>query len=420
MASKIDTFLVFDGTPQQNEAAPPLIFCSKTFSDESRHFAENQAGIFLTLIKFAKFFTNEATVDYTLTDKHEIAIMELQDNIWLSISKLNNGSPNRQLLLAILKSCKRLYQLFFKKPERDPKTGHVTRKSAKMMKSSFEQILLAISHTNLTFVHLFDSYFQLQPPKDVQSEIEQIVSYIKAKGAPIQNIAIMHSRNFLYSNFPIDVTQTLAFALQMKFPYLFPRVLMKDEVHLYWIIGLSRSEDGPINVYAPPILYNNESYPFVGLKYKKYKIFLSLKSNIVPTPEILNKIPPTIKPLKALFNKLNIETKKGKIQDPFIVIESYPTMRKLSLVNQKISDAQIPAAETDIIRGHTYAHILTGNNITVSYTGSAGYFMYFNIADGYEHVILTKTDAFNISRSLRAAQNLLNSTKINHIQIWKK
>ena len=420
MASKIDTFLVFDGTPQQNEAAPPLIFCSKTFSDETRHFAENQAGIFLTLIKFAKFFTADATVDYALTDKHEIAILELEDNIWLSISKLNNGTPNRQLLLAILQSCKRLYQVFFKKPERDPKTGQVTRKSAKMMKSSFEQILLAISHTNLTFIHLFDSYFQVTPPNDVVSEIDEIVSSLQKKNSPIQQIAIMHSRNFIYSNFPIDVTQTLAFALQMKFPYIFPRVLTKDEEHLYWIIGLSRAEDGPINVYAPPILYNNESYPFVGLKYKKYKIFLSLKSNIVPTPEILNTIPPTIKPLKALFHKLNIETKKGRIQDPFIVIESYPTMKKLSLVNQKISDAQIPAAETDIIRCHSYAHILTGNNITVAYPGSAGYFTYFNIADGYEHVILTKTDSNNISTSLKAAQILLNSTKINHIQIWKK
>ena len=419
MATNIECFLVFDGAPSKEEGGPATIFYSKTSSEEAKHFSENQAGIFLTLIKFAKFFTGNVPADYALTQKHEIALMSLHDNIWLSVTKANKGHPNRELLIAILSSCKRLFQLFFRMPERD-NSGQVTRKSARMMKSSFEQIVLAVSQTNLTFIHLFDSYFQLSPPREIKGEIESIVETIKEMDTPIHNIAIMHSRSFLFSNFPSSVTQTLAFSLQMKFPYLFPRVLMKDDEHLYWIIGLSRSEKGPINVYAPPILFNGETYPLIALKYKKYKIIISLKQNTVPTPEILNTIPGIIKPLRSMFNRVQIESTKSNIQEPFIIIENKQKKKSLYLINQKISDASIPIAEEDIIRGYHFAHMIGKSNTTVGFTGATGYFMYYNNTVDLDRVVLTKTGTLDITESLEKAKLLQDPQNVQTIKIIPK
>lgn len=418
MASLIECFLVFDGRPQKTELSAPPLFFVRTESEESKHFAENQAGIFLTLIKFAKFFTNKIPVDYALTNHHEIAIVELCDNIWISISKKNLGTPNRHLLYAIANCCIRLYNLFFPKPVRDD-TGNVSRRSAKLLNSSFAQIIQAISYTNLTFIHLFDSFFQADPPPNIKLEFNQIASQILSADSPIVHLAVMHSRNFIYSTFPTDIANTIAVSLQTKFPYLFPRVLIKDEEHLYWIIGLSRSDKGPMNVYAPPLLIDNEQYPLVALRYKKFKILMTIKPQIVPTPEVFLQIPPRLKNLKQLLNKLRIETTKCLIDYPFIVISSNTEQRQLSLFNKRISDASIPIAEQDIIRGHFFSHLI-GNFSTVGFLGRLGYFMHYIRDNQREKMTYVKCSASELSKQISFAKEIADEVNTPHLTFTLK
>ncbi|EAY08333.1 hypothetical protein TVAG_352550 [Trichomonas vaginalis G3] len=229
----------------------------------------------------------------------------------------------------------------------------------------------------------------------------------------------MHSRNFIYSTFPQDIANTLAVSLQMKFPYLFPRVLIKDEEHLYWIIGLSRSEKGPINLYAPPLLIEDEQYPLVALRFKKFKILMTIKPLIVPTPDVFNQIPPRLKFLKQFFTRLKIETTKVSIDNPFIIISSNAEKQQLNLFNKKISDASIPIAEQDIIRGHYIAHLLS-NISRIGFIGNLGYFLYYEKDKEKEHITYVKCDHENVSSAIDYVKWMADDSNMPHTSVSLK
>jgi len=415
-SSPIQSFLVFDGYTSKEEGAEPVLFFAKHFSVTPPHYAVNQAGIFLTLLKFSHFFNREQPMEYALTDKNETSILELHDNIWMTITQAYSKTTNRHLLHEILVCCKKIYNLFFPLPQRD-KYGKVTKNSCRSINSVFEMILMAITKTNLTFIHLFDSFFQLDPKKEIMDPLTPIINEILNQNSPISHIAIMHSRNFLYSNFPVEVTRTLAICLHIKLPYLFPQVLAKDDERLYWIIGLSRSESGPLNVYAPPIVVNGEQLPLVALRFKKIRIILSLKKDLVPTPELLHGIPRILKPLKFHFNNLIVESVYGRFNGSYIVIINDKSKRMLQLSNQRISDATIPIAESNIIMAYLFARQV-GPSSQVAFTGTVNHFIFFN-TNYYEKevIVLCKTETREISKSLSIIGNLLEPANIQMFKI---
>ena len=415
-SSPIRSFLVFDGFTSKDEGFEPTILYEMQSNPVPSYFSVNQVGIFITLIKFSQFFSKNIPLEYTLTDKNETSLMELHDNVWMSISQNPSNSSNFHLLREILLSCKKIYNLFFSLPQRG-KDGLITRNSKKTLNSVFEMILSALIKTNLTFIHLFDSFFQIDPKPDIIKKLFPLIDSLIKYQSPISNIAIMHSRHFIYSNFPIDITKTLAICLNINLPYLFPQVLAKDEEHLYWIIGLSRSESGLINVYAPPILVNNEYYPFIALRFKKIRILISLKPNIVPTPEVLNTIPRYLKPLKIYLNNLKIESNYGKFDGSYILLKHNKEKRMLFLSNQKISDTTIPLAESNIIMCYTFSKNF-GKFAEIAFTGNSNYFiLYLPNINNEEIILFCKTEIKEISNSINIIKELLINNNINSLKI---
>jgi hypothetical protein len=119
----------------------------------------------------------------------------------------------------------------------------------------------------------------------------------------IAHLAVLHFRYFVYSSFPQDVSRTLSMAIRMKFAYLFPSPLAKQDEHMYWIIGLSRCSQGRVQLYLQPICSDGSRSPFVALRMPKWRIFIALKHNTSVTLELLQQLPGQLGGLIHFFKR---------------------------------------------------------------------------------------------------------------------
>jgi hypothetical protein len=312
--AKLQSFIVFDGVIPPGEGSQPMVYFARCPEGADGHFAVNLAGVFITFCKFCTHFTKASPCDYVATRTHEFALLELCDDIWMVVQREVSASPNRNLLLSMLHSCKSIYELFFQLPQRIAGTGQLTRRSIALLSTAFEMIVNSVTWTDLAFIQLFDSFLQLRPNADFSSSLERIVCAITSNTAvPIAHVAVLHSRYFLHSTFPLEVSRAISIAMSIKFPYLFPHVLAKQEARMYWIIGLSRGANGAMTLHAPPIKLRGELYPLVALRMLKLRIVIALRPNCLITPEVLELIPPLLAPLRHTL-RARASTRAGEDQ----------------------------------------------------------------------------------------------------------
>ena len=199
----LSCFLLFDGNMPAEGSEPAVlhtIFIDKKDKGETRKaptnseensenshsnntvksnpfFIVNQVGLFLTFLKFSTRFSQDAPCDYIRTDKHEIVILELENQVWMSIQRETplTELSNRNSLHSMLRSCKNIYQLFFNPPKRDPETNLITPLSINHLKSAFNMIINSMAWADLGFIHLFESFFQLTPDKTFSFAINHML-----------------------------------------------------------------------------------------------------------------------------------------------------------------------------------------------------------------------------------------------------
>ena len=111
-SSSVHTFLVFDAFSMKPDGSDPVVFYSYPQSGQSQHFAVNQAGLLITFVKFCKRFRPTRDCDYILTRSRETALLELSDEIWISVSRDVADAPGRYYLISILQTYRRIYELF--------------------------------------------------------------------------------------------------------------------------------------------------------------------------------------------------------------------------------------------------------------------------------------------------------------------
>lgn len=378
-------------------------------------FIVNQVGLLLTFLKFSTRFSQDAPCDYIRTDKHEIVILELENQVWMSIQRETplTELSNRNSLHSMLRSCKNIYQLFFNPPKRDPETNLVTPLSINHLKSAFDMIIHSMAWADLGFIHLFESFFQLTPDKAFSFALNPIINEFSST-LPISHMAIMYSRYFIFHTFPTDVARTLSICLRVKLPYLFPRILAKDEERLYWIIGLSVTERNTLSIYPPPLFINGKQYPLIALRKKKLRFLFTLKDNVAPTPELLSSITPHLKPLVKLCDRLKLETKGNRNASPYIVLRNHPLEKNLSLTHEKLSDATIVFAEKTISQAHLFATSYAKKSI-ICYPGNPaylGYYVYFKKRQSEESVVMCQSETKEVTTALHVSHELLNSRNV--------
>jgi hypothetical protein len=200
-AANLQSFIVFDGFCEHEDTSAPTVYFSRCPPDADPHFAVLQAGILLALQNFCTHFSPDSPFDYIATDTHETAVLELSGNIFMAVQRQVSSSPNRNLLLSILRSFKSIYELFFCEYRRDPSTNHLTPLAQGTLRSAFERIVDCTKWTDLAFVQLFDAFLQLRPSSLIRAFAEEAQVLRRSLTNPIAHVAVLHSRYFVYSSF---------------------------------------------------------------------------------------------------------------------------------------------------------------------------------------------------------------------------
>jgi hypothetical protein len=401
-AANLQSFIVFDGFCEHGEGSSPTVYFSRCPPNAGQHFAVLQAGILLTLRDFCTHFSPQSTFDYMATDTHETAVLELSSNIFMAVQRRVSSSPNRNLLLSILRSFRSIYELFFCEYRRDPVTNHLTPLAHRVIRSAFERIVDCTKWTDLAFVQLFDAFLQI-PPDPLLDAFKREAQDLQ--GNPrnqITHLAVLHSRYFVYSSFPQDVSRTLSIAIRMKFAYLFPSPLAKQDERMYWIIGLSRPSRLGVQVYAPPIHLDGVKHPLVALRMRKWRIFIGLNNGACVTPELLQKLPAQLGALTRLFALAPspaVVGETGAKAKSYIVLQNERPEKRLMLRHEKLADPVIPIAENTIFLAQWFATTI-GPSSAVAFRAPYGFSVYFKEEPDRETVVMVKTESTEVSAAI--------------------
>ena len=372
---ELPTFILFDAKIKKNEGfVTPVFYYEPKSVFENTQFPNNFAGLLLTFIQLTRKFNENEPCNYIRTEKHEISLLELSNDVWFAFCREYTDEHNLNILQSTLLTCRNIYNLFFEPPKRDA-NDDISRFSIYHLKSGFEMIVSSITWGKRAFVHLFNSYFQSPLSESIHSMFQSLISDIEISHKYIQYLLIMQSKDVIYSTFPTDVTRTLTICFSLKLSYLFPKIIEKEEKKLYWIIGPCL-QGKHIEIYAPPITIDNEQYPIVALKMKKIKFILALKSNVVPTPYLLQKIPRQIHHLVFYSSRITVQHYPGKWIEPYVIVENIPRIHMISINHANLSDLTIVEAENAIFKSHLLADNYSSKNSCILYPENKEYTVY--------------------------------------------
>jgi hypothetical protein len=415
--SNLESFVVFDGWVPPGVGSEPNVIFAKHPESWDNNYLLNHAGTIHTFGQFSFRYFHECRCDYIATNIHEYGILELSNNVWMVVQRQIAKTSSRNLLLSILRTFKAMYELFAPPPTRDLDPGPVTSSSAQRISQYFDMIVRTFDWTDLAFVNLFESAFQLRPSDQITARLAAYVSDLQRhREIPIAHVAILHSRHFLYYTFPTDVARTLSICVRRKFKLLFPLTLAKQDTRLYWIIGLSSSPFGGETLFTPPILIGGQSHALVALREQKLRFFIALKPQSLISPEMLKLIPKALAPLRKYIAELTVTTTKGAKSGPYVVVKNFPQQKALEVSREKLSDHVIPLAENAIFMAHTFGKDV-GRHGTVAVPVSAEFSVYFREDQRQELVVLRRNEGGGVSELIQKAQELERPENISTIEI---
>jgi hypothetical protein len=403
-STNLESFLVFDTVMGTDELAEPVILFSYCPSEQRLHQTVNLAGIFLALRTFASFFAGSVPCDYMATNVHEYALLELSNGVWMSLQRFVTGFSNRNLLLSILQSCQSIYRLLFPAITRDS-TGFVSPQSKAEIHAVFSMLVSSISWNDLAFIHLFDSFFQLPLENDLSQGLCQVVHNLLNAHPSLSDIAIMHSRYFVFWTFPTEIARTLSMCIHMKLRYLFPKPVAKQSNRMYWIIGMSLSPTGNVSIYAPPISVDGQRFPLIALRVGKLRFIMTLKPDSVPTVPLLNSIPALLNPLRRHFRGFNPEPPRPWKMGSYLMLKNQNAEHRLVLKHDQLGEAAIPVAEASIFMAHLFGS--TGaKQVEIAFPGQLEFSVYLRRNVVEETVVLCRSEEGGVTGTVKKCKAL--------------
>ena len=422
MQNDIYSFFIYESRVYEIEMSEPIIYFSYTKKEQNMNFAMNQAGLFVTYVAFCKVFNKNQPCDYVQTNKYETELLELWDNIWMSITRKFKNISHHLFLKSILQYYKRVFHLFFPKLVRNQKNGDLTPESCKNIKIAFDFLLNSAYNPNMIIPILFNSAkIVVLPFGNFSASFENTIKAIlNTPGSPLQYLAIMYDDHYLFSNFPPDVFQTLALSIVFKFGYLKLLSSEKDKNDLFFEIGLRKLKNDDIKVYSPEIYINGKNHHLSVLKIgstESFRFIIALKESISPTVDVLNSLPIFIRPLHYFLDSLHIGPRKIKNKIPYLQIYNNHNKKCLYYSTKKISTQFLPSAHQLIINGILFTHStqinLLSNYVSIFIPSSSRFFMLCKSDQISESVVVIKTESKKISKIIEDCKSFNNPMNTN-------
>ena len=407
-SSSVHTFLVFDAFSMKPDGSDPVVFYSYPQSGQSQHFAVNQAGLLITFVKFCKRFRPTRDCDYILTRSRETALLELSDEIWISVSRDVVDAPGRYYLISILQTYRRIYELFFEKPVRDKVTKVVLPRMRRRLADAFDMIIRGVNNApsrERIVDYLYNSFYHFELDPMFLCKLSIKVNELFRK-CPLEHLAIVYSNHHLFSTFPSDVFKTLLLAIRMKLGYLFPAPRSGQTRGWRWMIGLSYEGD-VLNVYAPPIRINGKPYPLIMLKQDKIKIIVALKGEVPLLPVDMFNLVEELDVVMKFFgiDRFKETTVKGTAKGRYLCLKNEPKKSTLSISKYKVSDQLVDDLAMAVMRANyymrNYVHVST-----LAFPLKQEMYLLYATSDADETISIVKPKSMKLTQAVATSAQL--------------
>jgi len=188
-------------------------------------------------VKFCKRFKPSDDCDYIVTDRHETALHEFGNDIWMSVTRSRGRESARDSLRCMLERLRMVYGLLFSAPVRDAATGQVDAASRSRLHMAFEMLIGSAERVMEGVDDLLKHQPHVALDPDFLSGLSVQISDMFRSG-PFAYMSLLYSNLCVISTFPSEVTRALALALRMKLRYLFPRPRKGRGKGVRWMIGI--------------------------------------------------------------------------------------------------------------------------------------------------------------------------------------
>jgi len=407
----LHSFLIFNVKPPKKEGALPTIYWYFSNEDHSNEYKLTQVGLIITFVGFCRKFKPSHDCDYIFTSFHEIAILRLYGDIWMSVSIESKKSFNRNLLHSILRHCRSMFSHFWVYlPEivLENETPPSEQLIVSQLNDSFRYIVNSIDWTQLDFLYIFNSYM-CQSITGGSHILEEICARLLIHHKDeLKDIAILFRKHrVVHTTFSATVTRALAFGMRKNFEYLFLHGPRADKDALTWIIGLYTDTNGILSIYQPYINIGGIPHLLVAFKLRHFRIVLTLDPTMIITGESLQKIPLYLRELKD-FLKIQQPQKLMKgIPVPFAYTGDQQSRQQLHFHCNQIDARSRHAVDINIIRADMVANQYDPET-SIAFPGILGYYVFVkkSTQQGNEKVVVFRSPIMNASESLKIRKKI--------------
>lgn len=424
MESLLASFLVFDSIPPSAEGSDPAIYWYYSPTPRTKFDELNEAGLLITFIRFTVRFDESTGCDYVKTSKHEYAMLELLDNIWMAVALKSRSTTNRCFLHSILEYCRMLFSCFWvplpklnpgcQKPDLKVAISHIPE--------AFPFIINAIDWTRLDSTYLFNSCLIQPIPFDQKEELARLCSNLLNQHPNVfDNIAILyHKKKTIFSTFSPIITKALSFSMKKKFKHLFlhnPTMLPSG---FSWIIGLYINNSGLSSIYQPCMFYDGKLHYLIAFRYNDYKIVLSQPDSIDDDEVVMKAIPKFLAPIRQFLSHLFIPTLNDSVPIPFAISTNHLEKNHLIFHSKHIDAASRPIVDENVIILYNFMMTSYSGLKRCSFPVNNSFSVLAKKDSRVEYVVFFQSDEKLLSQRSKIANIIIGSTKGKNVETPKR
>ncbi|EAY14136.1 hypothetical protein TVAG_351840 [Trichomonas vaginalis G3] len=362
-SSPLSSFFVFSSElPEEGETVKVFYYYPECKTQEDINNRDLETGISSTFVFFANRFNPDNPCDYIFTGKREIGLLEIGNGIFFNVSIKSTTGTKRILLNQILKTCLLMLNYVAGPLTLENDNKSVSKEWISRLQTTMPHIIKIINWKDPVFELLWDSFVPSQTHLNSKQSVQDEQIRETMKKYPFIESVIFTWRDKIITMHGIEpqIARILSMLVFHKFEMFFPFKTKKREDVLRWTIGFIMGPDKSIEIFTPPIFYNDKIHPLAVLQLNKIRIIVLLDPFKIFDINLLQQFSKDINPVARSFD--SIESRSNSIikQNIFnnntgIRMNYSPNSHELNITNNNIQIYDCETIERGILLSHAFS-----------------------------------------------------------------
>lgn len=348
MIDRFVNFFLFDSHFNELDQSPGDIIYYRSNDDllkQDSNLRFIATGVITTINSFCKLF-GEEYCDYMITNDCENAFLPIGEDLYFYVSlKLQTKQPTQSylappmitnlnlvlppshifasntrkiILKNVLTMIKNILFLNIQQPKRSP-NGKFPDIFKDEVNVYLPKILDLINWNNLSYTHIWkSSVFIAKLPKMTNIEYLNELKSLQNQNEFIYGLILTNKNKVIAYTTEQELANILNFLVKKKYKVYYPYKLKKKVNSIHYVIGIINHENGCIknkldtddfmSVVTPPLLWKDQTFALVALKYNNVKLIAVIDLKNVDLENDLTQFQSLAEPLLRkcdLFNDEN-------------------------------------------------------------------------------------------------------------------